>query len=127
MKKVTYQSTNPFSVLFGLKDNPNDYVGALGRLARPMRQMYVHAVQSFIWNKLASKRIQKSKDIIVGDLVQPDENEKLKVVEVTAENIKNHTMDEVVITMPGFDVQYSKVIESELEPILAKVQDNQLN
>lgn len=88
-----------------------------------MRQMYVHAVQSFIWNKLASKRIQKSKDIIVGDLVQPDENEKLKVVEVTAENIKNHSMDEVVITMPGFDVQYSKVIESELEPILAKVPD----
>ena len=115
MKKVTYQSTNPFSVLFGLKDNPNDYVGALGRLARPMRQMYVHAVQSFIWN------------IIVGDFVQPGENEKLKVVEVTAENIKNHTMDEVVITMPGFDVQYSKVIESELEPILAKVQDHHLN
>ena len=105
-------------MLFGLKDNPNDFVGALGRLTRPMRQMYVHAVQSLIWNQLASKRIQKSSKIMVGDLVQPDENQKLQVFDVTADNIKDFTIDQVVLTMPGFDVRYSKVIEPELDPIL---------
>jgi tRNA pseudouridine13 synthase len=79
LDKLPRKYCNEGRVLFGLKDNPNDYVGALGRLARPMRQMYVHAVQSYIWNRLASYRLTLGDDILVGDLVQPNEIEKLKV------------------------------------------------
>ena len=101
LDKLPRKYCNEGRVLFGLKDNPNDYVGALGRLARPMRQMYVHAVQSFIWNRLASYRLTLGDDILVGDLVQPNEIEKLKVERVSEESIKNFTIEDVVISMPG--------------------------
>jgi len=104
LDKLPRKYCNEGRVLFGLKDNPNDYVGALGRLARPMRQMYVHAVQSFIWNRLASFRLSLGGDILVGDLVQPNEREKLKVERVDEENIKNHSIEDVVISMPGLQI-----------------------
>ncbi|CBY37611.1 unnamed protein product [Oikopleura dioica] len=115
LDKLPRKYCNEGRVLFGLKDNPNDYVGALGRLARPMRQMYVHAVQSFIWNRLASFRLSLGGDILVGDLVQPNEREKLKVERVDEENIKNHSIEDVVISMPGFDVCYSPLLEDFMD------------
>ncbi|CBY14201.1 unnamed protein product [Oikopleura dioica] len=115
LDKLPRKYCNEGRVLFGLKDNPNDYVGALGRLARPMRQMYVHAVQSFIWNRLASFRLSLGGDILVGDLVQPNEREKLKVERVDEESIKNYSIEDVVISMPGFDVCYSPLLEDFMD------------
>jgi len=115
LEKLPRKYCNEGRILFGLKDNPNDYVGALGRLARPMRQMYVHAVQSFIWNRLASYRLTLGDDILVGDLVQPDENEKLKVERVSEESIKKISIEDVVITMPGFDVSYSPLLDEFMD------------
>lgn len=111
-------------LLFGLKDNPKDFVGALGRLPRTLRQMYVHAVQSFIWNRLASERITIGNEIQIGDIVQPDgtQDERLNVKEITAENIGEYTLDDVVITMPGFDVQYSPILTESLEKILGELE-----
>ncbi len=40
-------------LLFGLKDNPKDFVCALGRLPRTLRQMYVHAVQIMVRYQIA--------------------------------------------------------------------------
>merc|ERR1719402_932466 len=105
-------------LLFGLKDNPNDYVGALGRLPRTLRQMYVHAVQSFIWNQLVTERLSMGDDLMVGDLVQPDEGNKLDVFHVTEENISKYTIEDVVMSMPGFDVSYPALIKEKLDDIL---------
>jgi tRNA pseudouridine13 synthase len=38
-----------------LKDNPNDHIGALRKLPKKLLKMYVHAYQSFLWNRLAEK------------------------------------------------------------------------
>jgi len=108
-----------------IKDNPKDFVGALGRLPRTLRQMYVHAVQSVVWNRLVSERLKNGHNIIIGDLVQPDQSEKLNVIHVTSENIDEFTFDKVVMTMPGFDVSYPKIISEKLDETLGELGLNQ--
>jgi tRNA pseudouridine13 synthase len=57
-------------ILAALAESPKDYKGAFHRLARPMRLMYPHAYQSYIWNMAASKRIELfGYKVVVGDLV----------------------------------------------------------
>jgi len=50
-----------------LKKNPNDYVGALRRIPHQLLKLYVHAYQSWLWNKCA-ENLSKSdlgKDAVV--------------------------------------------------------------
>jgi tRNA pseudouridine13 synthase len=46
---------NEKMILKYLKDNKNDYIGALRKLPKKILKMYVHAYQSFLWNKVADK------------------------------------------------------------------------
>jgi tRNA pseudouridine13 synthase len=57
-----------------LTDKPGDYLGALRTLPRNLLMMFVHAYQSFLFNKTLSERIRRDIPInepIVGDLVLP--------------------------------------------------------
>ncbi len=57
-----------------LNDHPDDYVGALKRLPRNLLMMFVHAYQSYLFNRMLSERVKKGIPIDVpevGDLVLP--------------------------------------------------------
>ncbi|RKF62237.1 Multisubstrate pseudouridine synthase 7 [Erysiphe neolycopersici] len=68
------------SILQHLRNrNSTDYLEALLRVSRNLRLMYVHAYQSYVWNKVVSERWARYSDkVIVGDLVliesQPKDN-----------------------------------------------------
>ncbi|EFJ27792.1 hypothetical protein SELMODRAFT_411697 [Selaginella moellendorffii] len=47
------------AILLGLKKDPANYLQAIQNIPRPMRMMYVHSYQSYLWNSAASARIQK--------------------------------------------------------------------
>ncbi|KAI8800979.1 pseudouridine synthase [Cladochytrium replicatum] len=116
---------------------------ALQAIPRPLRLMYVHAYQSYVWNCMASERIQLGLQPIVGDLVvrssqtsvattKPAESLSENVAEsdeedgegdngggstslrtsettfVTEENIANFKMEDVVLPLPGYDVEYPR-------------------
>jgi tRNA pseudouridine13 synthase len=58
------------SMLVHLEKNPNDYAGALRRLPRGTLLMFVHAFQSYIFNRLLSDRIAEGE-------VKPEEGERV--------------------------------------------------
>ncbi|GBP87713.1 Multisubstrate pseudouridine synthase 7 [Eumeta japonica] len=57
-------------LLKALARDPNDLVGAVGKLSRNTRLLYVHSYQSIIWNRCVSERIKRfGLKLAVGDIV----------------------------------------------------------
>lgn len=72
-----------------IKNGATNYLTAIQSLPRNAREIYGHAYQSYIWNKLASRRIERyGNEIIVGDLVSVDLEEDLAVEEQIEEIIE---------------------------------------
>lgn len=70
-----------------------------------MRLMYLHAYQSYIWNEAASKRISAlGLKPCLGDLVKNKENGD--VILITAENLNQYTIENVVLPLPGHNILY---------------------
>jgi tRNA pseudouridine13 synthase len=105
------------SIVNSLSRYPREYKRAFASITRPMRSMFFHAYQSFLWNKMASHRISElgSQDVCLGDLVLVEdsdlENSGLKgkkVKEVDQDDIElcKYKMTDVVIPLVGTKVQY---------------------
>jgi TruD family tRNA pseudouridine synthase len=76
----------------------NDYLGALMRVTRNLRTMYVHAYQSLVWNMVASERWARyGTKVIKGDLVLVDTQ--------AAKEAKQDDVDEngEVVVHPAYD------------------------
>ena len=109
------------AILNSLVRKPCDYRRAFGSVPKTMRMMFLHAVQSLVWNHVASFRIDKlGRDIAIGDLVLIDDDktegeegkvgkEAQKAIKVvTADDIasKKYSMTDVVIPLVGSKIQY---------------------
>lgn len=78
-----------------LKDNPNDFRGALRVLPHNLLMMFVHAYQSYLFNRTLSERIRAGMSIgapEVGDLILPlaktNVPDKDNPIPVTEENLE---------------------------------------
>jgi len=64
--------------------------------------------------KTFSERLKNGgSKLLVGDLVQPDENDNKTVTFVTEENQDQFTIWDIVMTLPGYDVEYSGMVFSK--------------
>lgn len=105
----------------------NAYYTAVMKIPRNLRTMYVHAYQSFVWNAVASKRIELyGLNLIEGDLVISETNETpdplaedefdedlreakfVRARPITQEEIDagKFKSEDIVLPTPGFDVIY---------------------
>ena len=102
------------SIMKSLSKKPRDYKTAFRCIMKNTQLMFLHAVQSYIWNCVASHRISTygSDKVIVGDLVLVKDTNKNtglqgKSVEIiTEENIDKYDITNVVLPLPGSKVQY---------------------
>ncbi|KAL8602843.1 hypothetical protein ACOMHN_056337 [Nucella lapillus] len=117
-------------LLRSLISRPTDFFGALGSLTRNARLLYPHSYQSMVWNTVASRRLQTfGLKPVVGDLVlspdtpmesDPTEEQggeeqegdrrpgkaKAHPVVLDESTVTKHTIYDVVLPLPGFDVTY---------------------
>ncbi|KAJ9081501.1 multisubstrate pseudouridine synthase 7, variant 2 [Entomophthora muscae] len=88
------------AVLGSLCKDPRNFLEAIKRIPRTLRLMYVHAYQSYVWNKAVSARIATfGPRPIRGDLISPTE------VLDDESRFKYH-MCHVVLPLPGVDMKY---------------------
>ena len=69
-QKLTFERT----LISHMKDNPGDYLGALKTLPKNLLMMFVHAYQSYLFNRILSERIRSGMSLQepeVGDMVLP--------------------------------------------------------
>ena len=58
------------TVLGSLKNHPNDYYNAFANISKGTRFIYIHAYQSYVWNKAVSERLRRhGRKVLIGDLV----------------------------------------------------------
>ena len=121
-KYLSYEN----AILNHLLKNENDYVGALRRLPLSLRKMFVHAYQSYVFNKALSFYIDSG--IYVEKLPLP--GYKIKLDEVTEEILRGEGIEKT-----SFKVQKLKEISSkgeyrncfsEFRNFSFKVKDNQV-
>lgn len=123
------------AVLEGLiKHGSEAYELAFQNVPQNLRVMYVESYQSYVWNQMASKRVaQDPVKAIIGDLVlqcpksgtsvsgNVQSDDAARVFCLTEDNVSQYTLKDVVLPVPGFDVEYPKNdIGSAFKALLAK-------
>lgn len=86
-KSLPRRCTTEFTLLRHLSKQRNDFHGAILSITRNLRNMYLHAYQSLVWNFAASKRWELyGASVVKGDLVF-DVTSGPKEVEVPGETV----------------------------------------
>ncbi|MFP4545287.1 MAG: tRNA pseudouridine(13) synthase TruD [Methanomassiliicoccales archaeon] len=89
-RRLTFERT----VVEHLAEHPGDFPGALGRLPNNLQMMFVHAYQSYLFNRILSERMRRGLPLnrpVEGDVVLPvgrdDLPEHDSHIPVTGENM----------------------------------------
>ncbi|GKY96822.1 hypothetical protein MPSEU_000641400 [Mayamaea pseudoterrestris] len=114
------------SALNSLAKHPLDYKRAYGCIQKTMRMMFLHAVQSYCWNHVASFRIDTlGRQVVKGDLVSASTDDKFAVKLVTAEDIaaSRYRLEDVLIPMIGTKTKDPENLAGEhFDKLLAKME-----
>ncbi|MBW2966114.1 tRNA pseudouridine(13) synthase TruD [Candidatus Woesearchaeota archaeon] len=68
-----------------LEDNPGNYIGAIRTLPLKLRKIYIHAYQSFLWNKTVEEYLKSA----------PYKNELIPIIGFGTE-LKNNKISEII-------------------------------
>lgn len=86
------------SMIHHLAHNPGDWIGALNTTPDNLKMMFIHAYQSYIFNKILSERIRREiplNEPIIGDIILPLNKKNLpdhhRYIEVNSSNIEDVT------------------------------------
>lgn len=64
-----YSAESAIINYFAARPASTDYCAALGTIPRTLKTMYVHALQSYVWNHVASARVRMGLHVLPGDLI----------------------------------------------------------
>jgi tRNA pseudouridine13 synthase len=108
--------------------NEDDFVGAVAVLPKNLTWMFVHAYQSFLFNKILSRRIEQgllSNEPLPGDIILPPDANGLpdhkKYIDVTEDNIEKVTRKvrekKAFLSglVPGTESRFADGMQGEIE------------
>lgn len=119
--------SSEMNVIKHLERNPRDFQGAILTISRGMRNLYLHAYQSYVWNHAVSHRWAKyGSKVVPGDLVfatsdtsmpshaedvemtDPDDSPFQRARPLTEEEVQSgkYSIFDLVLPCPGYDVIY---------------------
>lgn len=119
--------SSEINVIRHLERSPRDFQGAILTISRGMRNLYLHAYQSYVWNHAVSHRWAKyGSKVVAGDLVfvtsdtsnpshaediemtDPDESPFQRARSLTEEEVQSgkYSIFDLVLPCPGYDVIY---------------------
>lgn len=111
-----------------LKNHPSDYCGSFNKLPKNLTKMFVHAYQSYIFNRILSERMKKGIPInepIIGDICLPIEKNGLpnrkELIEVDESNfakIRKKVKEGKAIVSAilfGYEPEFAKGEQGEIE------------
>uniref|UniRef100_F6PJM3 Pseudouridylate synthase 7 homolog n=1 Tax=Ciona intestinalis TaxID=7719 RepID=F6PJM3_CIOIN len=103
--KLNRRSSFEGYLLLGISHfGPKQLVQSLARIPRNTRMLYLHSYQSFVWNRIVSRRFLTFGDSpVVGDLVLAGNEKEVYMHE---ENIDNYSIHDVIMPLPGHKVTY---------------------
>jgi len=103
LKEFPHKLTFERTMISRLRDRPGDYLGALRTLPKNLLMMFVHAYQSYLFNKILSERIRAGmsiRDPEVGDLILPlsktnvpDHDSPIPVTEANLEKVTRSVLE----------------------------------
>ncbi|VBB29922.1 unnamed protein product [Acanthocheilonema viteae] len=137
LKKLTgiqAYATIEGQLLSSLSKNKCDYRGALLKLTRNIRSLYVHAYQSLLWNKVVTRRVKnKGFHAISGDLnlrgqiIKDFENEEvaLPLISGSVKFPSNEVRDwyAEIMAEDGVTVEIEWTIGAVMRPLIIKPQN----
>ena len=121
--------SSEMNVINHLDRNPRDFQGAILTISRGMRNLYLHAYQSYVWNHAVSHRWAKyGSKVVPGDLVlatsdttksdtaedvdltDADDSPFQRARPLTEEEAQSgkYSVFDLVLPCPGYDVVYPK-------------------
>jgi tRNA pseudouridine13 synthase len=116
------------ALLNHLVTDENDFVGALDKLPKNLLMMFVHAYQSYLFNRILSKRIKEdllSSDPQIGDIILPTDSNGLpdhkKWIDVKEGNYdkvkKRIAQNKAYISglIPGYESRWANGPQGEIE------------
>ncbi|KAH8821740.1 putative Multisubstrate pseudouridine synthase 7 [Xylogone sp. PMI_703] len=103
----------------GSSKTKNDFMGAILKIPRNLRTMYVHAYQSLVWNTVTSQRWMKYGDrVIKGDLVfveSPDQPNIQDEVDESGEIVVRPAVDDSAISQADLFQRARPLTEEEAQ------------
>lgn len=110
-----------------LARDPVDYVGAFRAISVELRKMFVHAYQSYVFNRILSRRLKMGLPLtsaIPGDIVcftnagLPDISRIQRTTDDNVDGINNLIQKKrafVTASLPGYDSQFAEGTAGEIE------------
>ncbi|MCD6522411.1 MAG: tRNA pseudouridine(13) synthase TruD [Candidatus Diapherotrites archaeon] len=119
------------TLLSHLSQHPNDYVGALRKLPRKLLIMFVHAYQSYLFNKVLEERMKIGLDKKPGDILEngvptgPIYGYEMKLAEGIQGEIEQKILEEEWLTLDDFKIRGMPELSSKgmRRPLYIEIND----